>query len=92
MGHEIRVAYSGQAALDAASQAPPDVMLLDITMPGMSGFEVARQLRAQHGRAVLLIAITAFGQEADRRLSREAGFDHHLVKPVDPEHLRSLLA
>ena len=91
MGHEARVAHNGRAALEMASQAPTDVVLLDIVMPGMSGFEVARQIRLQHGPAVLLIAITAFGQAADRQMSREAGFDLHLVKPVDMEQLKRLL-
>ena len=91
MGHETRVAYNGRAALDSAAQSPPEVVLLDIVMPGMSGLEVARQIRLQHGPAVLLIALTAFGQDADRQMSREAGFDQHLVKPVDMEHLKRLL-
>jgi DNA-binding response OmpR family regulator len=91
MGHEARVAYNGRSALDAASQAPPEVMLLDIVMPGMSGFEVARQIRLQHGPSVLLIAVTAFGQEADRQMSRDAGFDQHLVKPLDMQLLKRLL-
>jgi len=91
MRHEARVAHNGRAALDMASQAPPDVMLMDIVMPGMSGLEVARQIRLRHGPAVLLIAITAFGQDADRQMSRAAGFDQHLVKPVDMEHLKRLL-
>jgi CheY-like chemotaxis protein len=91
MGHEARVAYNGRAALDSAAQAAPEVMLLDIVMPGMSGLEVARQIRLRHGPALLLIALTAFGQDADRQMSREAGFDQHLVKPVDMEYLKRLL-
>jgi len=91
MGHDVRAAYNGRAALAAASEAPPDVMLLDIVMPGMSGFEVARQVRLQHGPGVVLIALTAFGQDAARQMSREAGFDQHLMKPVDMERLKKLL-
>jgi CheY-like chemotaxis protein len=91
MGHEAHVAFNGRAALDSAAQAPPEVVLLDIVMPGMSGLEVARQIRLRHGPSVLLIATTAFGQDADRQMSREAGFDQHLVKPIDMKHLKRLL-
>jgi CheY-like chemotaxis protein len=61
-------------------------------MPGTNGYDVARALRTRHGDAVTLVALTGWGQEADRRRSAEAGFDHHLVKPVDPNELNSLLA
>jgi signal transduction histidine kinase/CheY-like chemotaxis protein len=89
-GHETRVTYDGPAALSAAGEFNPDVVLLDIGLPGMSGYDVARHLRAQAGN-LLLIAVTGYGQEEDRQRAREAGFDHHFVKPVDPEILGALL-
>jgi len=91
-GHPVELAHDGGAALQAAREVRPEVVLLDIGLPGMDGYEVARRLRATAGmEAVRLIALTGYGQEADRRLSRLAGFDHHLVKPVDLDHLRGLL-
>ncbi len=92
-GHEVAVAHDGPAALRAAEARPPQVALLDIGLPGMDGYELARRLRSRPGpgRAVL-VALTGWGQEEDRRRSREAGFDHHLVKPVDLSDLRELLA
>jgi CheY-like chemotaxis protein len=90
---EVSVAYDGQAALEMASAMHPEVVFLDLEMPKMNGLEVARQLRSgRPSRPPLLIATTGFGQEEDRRRTAEAGFDHHLVKPIDPEVLRSLLA
>jgi CheY-like chemotaxis protein len=71
----------------------PSVVLLDLGMPGMDGYEVARRLRVrQNGRRVSIVALTGWGQDEDRRRTREAGFDHHLVKPADIEQLQSLLA
>jgi PAS domain S-box-containing protein len=90
-GQETRVAYDGPTALLVAEAFRPQLVLLDIGMPGMDGYEVARRLREQ-GRKVPLVAVTGWGQEEDRRRSREAGFDHHLVKPVDPSALQQLLA
>ena len=91
-GHEVRVAYSGQDALETAAEYLPDIILLDIGLPGIDGYEVARRLRshAQLER-VKLIAVTGYGQEADRLQSQEAGFDYHLVKPVDAQKLQDLL-
>jgi two-component system CheB/CheR fusion protein len=92
-GHEAKAAYSGQSALETATEYKPDVVLLDIGMPEMNGYEVARQLRRQpQTRDVRLIAITGYGQDSDRQRSQEAGCDHHLVKPVDPQKLQDLLA
>ena len=92
-GHEVRTAGDGFAALKIAEEWRPDTILLDIGLPTMSGYEVARKLHALPGLAdVTLIAMTGYGQEDDRRRSREAGFTHHLTKPVQPEQLRQLLA
>jgi CheY-like chemotaxis protein len=91
-GHEVRVAYSGQEALETAAEYQPDIVLLDIGLPGMDGYEVARRLRA-HAQLekVKLIAVTGYGQDADRLQSQEAGFDYHLVKPVDAQKLQDVL-
>jgi CheY-like chemotaxis protein len=78
----VDVALDGEAALQQARAKPPDVVLLDISMPGMSGYEVARQLRAMFQNKVRLVAITAHGSEEDRKRCLEAGFDVHLVKPA----------
>jgi CheY-like chemotaxis protein len=93
MGHEIYTAYDGLEALTTAAMFRPDVILLDLGMPKLNGYEAARQMREQPwGKQVTLIAITGWGQERDQRRTQEAGFDHHLVKPVDPALLESLLA
>jgi CheY-like chemotaxis protein len=92
-GHQVRIVHNGPAALAEAPVWRPNVVLLDIGLPGIDGYEVARQMRQDPALAgVLLIAMTGYGQERDRRLSQEAGFDHHLVKPVDPVMLQGLLA
>ena len=92
LGAEVRVEYDGPAALDAFGAYQPEVVLLDIGMPGMDGFEVARRLRQRpESQDVTLIALTGWGQEKDRRNSEAAGFDHHLVKPVDIDALQGLL-
>jgi PAS domain S-box-containing protein len=91
-GHEVQVAYDGSTALRLGEQFRPRVALLDIGMPGTNGYEVARALRRSQGPRVTLVAVTGWGQEADRRRSSEAGFDHHLTKPVDPGTLNHLLA
>jgi signal transduction histidine kinase/CheY-like chemotaxis protein len=92
-GHEVRVAHLGRAALSLAQAFRPDTALLDIGMPDLSGYEVAQELRREPWATRLqLIALTGWGQEDDRRRASEAGFDHHLVKPVDPDHLESLIA
>jgi CheY-like chemotaxis protein len=91
-GHEVRIAHDGPAALEAARTFRPEVALLDIGLPGMDGYEVARRLREQPAtQRTLLVALTGWGQAEDRRRSREAGFDHHLTKPADPEALQELL-
>jgi CheY-like chemotaxis protein len=93
MGHEVRVAYDGEEALRAAPQFRPQAMVLDIGMPRMTGYEVARRARqADWGRGVTLVALTGWGQERDKELAAEAGFDHHLTKPVDASALAALLS
>jgi PAS domain S-box-containing protein len=93
LGNDTRTAYDGAEALSAAAAFRPDVILLDIGLPRLTGYEVCRRLRAEPGGAgVVVIAQTGWGQEEDRRKSHEAGFDHHLVKPVDPDALLQLLA
>jgi CheY-like chemotaxis protein/two-component sensor histidine kinase len=91
-GHEVYRAEDGSDALATAERCRPDVALLDIGMPRANGYEVARHLRGQPwGRGMVLIALTGWGQESDRRRSHEAGFDNHLTKPVDPHALDELL-
>ena len=91
-GHDVRIAHEGPTALEAAEDYRPELILLDIGLPGMDGNEVARSIRRlPWGNDVVLIALTGWGQEEDRRRSSEAGFDHHLVKPVDPILLERLL-
>jgi PAS domain S-box-containing protein len=92
-GAEVRVSYSGRAALELGASVRPAVMLLDLGMPGMNGYEVARAVRGEPwGRDVFLVAMTGWGQDEDRRRTREAGFDAHLVKPPMPRELLELLA
>jgi len=90
-GHEVRVAYDGAGALQIGREFRPRVAVLDIGMPGTDGYEVARTFRRTLGSEVKLVALTGWGQPADRRRALEAGFDHHLTKPVDPGALNELL-
>ena len=91
-GHEVRVAHGGPEAIAAFAARPPDLVLLDIGLPGMDGYQVAARLRGLSGPVrPVLAALTGYGQDEDRRRSREAGFDHHLVKPVAPDELLALL-
>ena len=92
MGHDVVVAFDGRSALDAASQFRPDAVFLDLAMPEMNGYDVARHLRgAGAGRDALLVALTGFAQEDDYRRTRDAGFDHHLVKPASMQRIEALL-
>lgn len=93
MGYKASIAYDGPEAIDMAAEYRPDIVLLDIGLPGMNGYEVARRIRrTPWGARMTLIALTGWGQEEDRRQSEEAGFDHHLVKPVEAPALAKLLA
>lgn len=91
LGHTTHVAYDGPSALEAAEEFRPDLALLDIGLPVMDGYEVGQRLRSACGLHVKLVALTGYGQPSDRRRSAEAGFDGHLVKPVDFERLQSLI-
>jgi CheY-like chemotaxis protein len=92
LGHEVDQAYDGPAALATARTRFPDLVLLDIGMPGMSGHEVARQIRAEPALlGTTLIALTGYGSAEDRHESRAAGFDGHLVKPIDFEALQRII-
>jgi len=91
-GHEVEIAHDGLATLKVADSFRPDVILLDIGLPRMDGYEVARRLRARPDmQRALLVALTGYGQDDDRRRSQEAGFSAHLVKPVRLEILQALL-
>jgi len=92
-GHEVQLAYDGEEALAAFKRDEPDVALLDIGMPRLSGLDVARAIRSlPGGQRAIMIAITGRGQARDRRDALEAGFDHHATKPVDPAHIQELIA
>jgi PAS domain S-box-containing protein len=92
LGHEISLARDGHLALEVAEKLVPDIVILDIGLPGMDGYEVARRMRELPDlRSTVLIALTGYGQEDDRRRSREAGFDHHFVKPVSFEEIERVL-
>jgi len=92
MGHTVEIAYDGEEALRAAERFRPDIVLLDLGMPKLDGFEVSRRIRAAPwSESVRLVAQSGWGQEEDRRRTAEAGFDHHLVKPIDPAALEALM-
>jgi CheY-like chemotaxis protein len=91
-GHTVEVAAEGQRALEIIDAKDPDIALVDIGLPGIDGYEVARRVRARDARRPVLIALTGYGQPEDRRRAAEAGFDDVLVKPVDPSVLTAMLA
>jgi CheY-like chemotaxis protein len=92
-GHQADVAYHGLKGVEAARQFSPDIILCDVGLPGLDGYGVARTLRAEPQFAeTVIIAVSGYGQEEDRNRSREAGFDLHLIKPVDADDLERLLA
>jgi DNA-binding response OmpR family regulator len=93
LGHEVRTEHDGPRALASIDDFKPDVVVLDIGLPGMSGFDVAREMRKRDAtKSVLLLALTGWGSEADRQSALDAGFDHHLTKPVAIDALEALLA
>jgi PAS domain S-box-containing protein len=93
MGNVTRTAHDGLEAFDVASEFRPDLVLLDIGMPKLNGYDTCRKMRAEEwAKGITIVALTGWGQEEDRRRSAEAGFDHHMIKPVDPEALQRLLA
>ena len=92
-GHEVREVYRGSEITRMAREFDPDVALIDISMPGMNGYDAARELRQEFGKVrPMLIAITGWKQSSDRILARLAGFDHHMPKPFDPKVLLELIA
>ena len=92
LGHEVRTAHAGRSVRALAETFRPHVLLLDIGLPDISGYEVAKQIRSTTwGQNAVLIAVTGWGQEEDKRMAFAAGFDHHLVKPVDPGTLEAVL-
>jgi len=92
-GYDVRVAYDGPQALEAVRTARPDVMLLDLGLPGMDGFQVAQRVRADpDNSSIVIVAVSGYGQEEHRSRSAQAGFDHHLVKPIEPAVVSELLA
>jgi CheY-like chemotaxis protein len=92
IGHEVRLARDGPSALEAAAEFQPEIVVLDIGLPGMDGYEVGLRLRAARGSAgIVLVAVTGYGQEEDRQRARDAGFDHHLVKPITPDAILAVL-
>jgi CheY-like chemotaxis protein len=93
LGSDVRTAHDGLAAVERAAAFQPDLILLDIGMPGLNGYDACREIRRQPwSNGVVIVALTGWGQEEDKRRSREAGFDQHLVKPVEPTALDRLLA
>ena len=93
MGHETRTACDGIEAVEVAEEMKPEVILLDIGLPRMNGYDAARKIRAlPGGGAIFMIALTGWGQDEDRRRSAESGFNLHMVKPVDPVAIENLLA
>ncbi len=93
MGNDVQIAHDGEEALTVAAQFQPDLILMDVGMPRLDGLEATRRLRkTEWGRRAAIVALTGWGQDADKRRSHEAGVDDHLVKPVDPEALEKVLA
>jgi len=92
LGHDIRVAFDGVEAVEMAGEFKPDVVLMDIGLPKVNGYDVAREMRSKPwGEKMILVAVTGWGRESDRRRSHEAGFDRHLTKPMEPDMLEALL-
>ena len=93
LGSETRIAHDGETGLTAIAEFRPDVVLLDIGMPGMDGYETCKQIRGEpFGSDLLIVALTGWGQEQDKSRAAEAGFDAHITKPADPAVLERILA
>jgi CheY-like chemotaxis protein len=92
LGHASEVAFDGPSALEKARALRPEVVLCDIGLPGMDGYDVARALRREHGAALRIIAVSGYAQPEDVRRAAEAGFDAHLAKPPDPRDIERLLS
>ena len=93
MGHQTDTAHDGIVAVERAEAFRPEVVLMDIGMPRLNGYEACRRIRERPwARQIVMVALTGWGQDEDRRLSQTAGFDHHLVKPIEPEELERLLS
>jgi CheY-like chemotaxis protein len=92
LGHEVKVVFDGREGIEAARTYRPRVLLLDIGLPHMDGYQVARTLRQEGFHDVLIIALSGYGEEEDRRRSREAGMNHHVTKPVDVKTIADLIA
>lgn len=90
MGHQVDVAHDGRSGVEISRRMRPDIVLLDIAMPQMSGYDAAREIRRFLGPDVRIVAVTGYGQHEDRRRSLEAGFDQLIIKPLDPDFLKSL--
>lgn len=91
-GHQVRIAYDGAAAIDEARDFSPEIVFLDIGLPGMSGYEVARALRAEQGdRKMVLIALSGYGEDEDAERSMASGFDRHILKPIDIDTLQGFI-
>ena len=92
MGYLVEVVHDGESAVGASAERRPDLILMDIGLPGINGYEAARQIRSGHPQApIVIVALTGWGQEPDRRKSQEAGIDHHLVKPLVLDQLKRIL-
>jgi len=92
LGYEAHISYDGESAVRSAAELRPDVIIMDIGLPGITGYEAARQIRAlKPALAVLIVALTGWGQQSDRAKSADAGIDHHLVKPLDLAALKQIL-
>ena len=93
MGNEVRTAHDGLEGLEAAAAFAPEAILMDIGMPELNGYEACRRMRQEPwGKNIVIVALTGWGQDEDKRRSREAGFNGHLVKPVEPAAIEKLLA
>jgi len=93
LGHDVKAVFDGREALDEGRNFQPQIILMDLGMPGMNGIEAAKQIRQlEWGKSVFLVAVTGWGQDEDKRRTREAGFNHHLVKPIRLGDVQNLMA